>query len=37
MSTYDLDDRIQTFMRRKESEFPELKLEPDILIRKMTS
>lgn len=35
MSRNELNDRIQSFMERKESEFPELKLNPDVLIRKM--
>jgi hypothetical protein len=35
MSKNELHDRIESFMQRKESEFPELKLNPDVLIRKM--
>ena len=36
MGNFNVDDRIQSFMQRKEDEFPELRLNPDILIRRMT-
>lgn len=35
MQAFDLDDRIQSFMQRKEDEFPELRQNPDVLVRKL--
>lgn len=35
MSRNELDQKIFTFLQRKEDEFPELKLNPDVLIQKI--